>query len=230
MNNWRAMPDGKAYVNIDMARPYTIVATVIPRDAAFLTSNTDLITYGDYNQVPNNLRVFISGGKLYFTNGQNFEKTTDTLTTYDPFVLGVQVTDTGRPKLFVNGVEKTMTSDGASGTITGLTILTKTLFFGTVALFNSKDTWYDNIRVCKGLISGDGQLYGYRGQYVKPVSVTYGFRIDDDESVQLVKIKGSGNDALVANNPAPMADDGTNSLGTTYGASADVVSQWSNKP
>eukprot|EP00899_Mesostigma_viride_P003043 jgi/Mesvir1/1273/Mv09561-RA.1 len=144
-----------------------------------------------------------------------------------PFVLALQLVS-GVPKLFINGVERVL----STSTVSGVSIVTKRLSLGAdVLMTKATDLWFDDVRVCDTIVSGNGQLYRYRDEYdATPVTVTYGFRIADDESLQIVKSQGSDSSKLVLGNPYPANAVGVNSMGMINSGSVDIVTEMLNKP
>eukprot|EP00899_Mesostigma_viride_P013464 jgi/Mesvir1/22118/Mv18721-RA.1 len=80
------------------------------------------------------------------------------------------------------------------------------------------------------------QLYRYADEYdSEPLMVTYGFRIGDDETLQIVKTQGSATTTTLLGNPMPASDNisGTaldgNSMGTVEDGTVNVVLELLNK-
>eukprot|EP00899_Mesostigma_viride_P017632 jgi/Mesvir1/25870/Mv18515-RA.1 len=83
----------------------------------------------------------------------------------------------------------------------------------------------------------DTQLYRYSSEYDSgPLTVTYGFRIADDETLQIVKTQGSmaSTTNTMLGNILPVSEDGTgaltvNSLGAIGSSTVDPVMDLTNK-
>eukprot|EP00899_Mesostigma_viride_P014745 jgi/Mesvir1/23271/Mv03169-RA.1 len=83
----------------------------------------------------------------------------------------------------------------------------------------------------------DTQLYRYSSEYDSgPLTVTYGFRIADDETLQIVKTQGSmaSTTSTMLGNILPVSEDGTgaltvNSLGAIGSSTVDPVMDLTNK-
>eukprot|EP00899_Mesostigma_viride_P021549 jgi/Mesvir1/29396/Mv09304-RA.1 len=80
------------------------------------------------------------------------------------------------------------------------------------------------------------QMFRYANEYdSQPLEVTYGFRIDDDETLQFVKTQGSATTSTLLGKPLPASDDASgtsltgNVLGTLTDTSLDVVLSLANK-
>eukprot|EP00899_Mesostigma_viride_P017069 jgi/Mesvir1/25363/Mv01465-RA.1 len=214
----------------------TVVATVQPKTALNVAgaNGLEILSYGDNNQIGGFLRVTVSSaGKLSVTDGSQTNETAEVVVGSNAFVLGLQL-DTGAPKLFINGVLRAWTVSNVSG----VNILTRRLSLGskTLTTVTGYDIWYDDVRVASSLLSGDSQLYRYSDEYdAAPLTVSYAFRIADDESIQLVKWQGSDSSNLVLGNPRPANDAGVNLMpglgnGASDLAATDVVFEALNKP
>eukprot|EP00899_Mesostigma_viride_P010929 jgi/Mesvir1/19838/Mv13128-RA.1 len=214
----------------------TIVAIVQPKTAlnAAGANGLEILSYGNNTELGGFLRVTVSSaGKLSVTDGVQINETADIVVGSNTFVLGLQL-DTGVPKLFINGVLRAWTA----ANISGVDILTRRLSLGskTLTSVTGYDILYDDVRVASSLLSGDSQLYRYNDEYDgSPLTVSYAFRIADDESVQLVKWQGSDSSNLVLGNPRPANDTGFNLMpgigsGASDAAATDVVFEALNKP
>lgn len=90
--------------------------------------------------------------------------------------------------------------------------------------------WYDDLRVIEGqaVANKNTLLYGWREMYAEPVTVTYGFRVANDESLQLVKVRGSAGASRALDGPAPRTVTGGNDMGGLFDGAIDVVTRSSN--
>eukprot|EP00899_Mesostigma_viride_P029751 jgi/Mesvir1/9961/Mv05753-RA.1 len=136
----------------------------------------------------------------------------------------------------------------ATGTERGIYLGARSAYPANPANTNPFNIGFKNWRVVDTLAAGGStatmsssqimytQLYRYADEYdSEPLMVTYGFRIGDDETLQIVKTQGSATTTTLLGNPMPASDNisGTaldgNSMGTVEDGTVNVVLELLNK-
>eukprot|EP00899_Mesostigma_viride_P000428 jgi/Mesvir1/10386/Mv25223-RA.1 len=190
---------------------FSLIVKVIPQfDLSTLTLLTDLITYG-YLQVQ-----VSSGGFLTFSDGLNAAIVMSTPVHSEPFTLCITMSG-AEVKFYLDGALVASSANGALGPTPRLDL------YGAVV----GDVWYDDVRFVSGqaLTSANTMLYGWKEMYAANQTVTYGFRISNNEGLQLVKVRGSGGSGWIGLNPAPNTVTSGNSMGAIGAATAAVITE-----
>eukprot|EP00899_Mesostigma_viride_P025123 jgi/Mesvir1/5796/Mv05078-RA.1 len=222
----------------------------------------ELLTVGNPSAAGSYVSVWVwrSGRILMFT-GNAYTETAAAVVDTSEFVLGVHLTPTA-PVLYINGATPAMTANGWR-TMDNAAVATNTLVqMSAVAAergvyLGYRRAWtsgavinasFKNWRFVDTLGAGGGtpamsadqiantQMFRYANEYdSQPLEVTYGFRIDDDETLQFVKTQGSATTSTLLGKPLPASDDASgtsltgNVLGTLTDTSLDVVLSLANK-
>eukprot|EP00899_Mesostigma_viride_P001128 jgi/Mesvir1/11015/Mv21524-RA.1 len=221
----------------------------------------ELLTVGNPSAAGSYVSVWVwrSGRILMFT-GNAYTETAAAVVDTSEFVLGVHLTPTA-PVLYINGATPAMTANGWR-TMDNAAVATNTLVqMSAVAAergvyLGYRRAWtsgavinasFKNWRFVDTLAAGGGarDVRGSDRQHADvPVRkrvrlaaarVTYGFRIDDDETLQFVKTQGSATTSTLLGKPLPASDDASgtsltgNVLGTLTDTSLDVVLSLANK-
>eukprot|EP00899_Mesostigma_viride_P000526 jgi/Mesvir1/10474/Mv22281-RA.1 len=222
----------------------------------------ELLTVGNPSAAGSYVSVWVwrSGRILMFT-GNAYTETAAAVVDTSEFVLGVHLTPTA-PVLYINGATPAMTANGWR-TMDNAAVATNTLVqMSAVAAergvyLGYRRAWtsgavinasFKNWRFVDTLAAVGGtpamsanqiantQMFRYANEYdSQPLEVTYGFRIDDDETLQFVKTQGSATTSTLLGKPLPASDDASgtsltgNVLGTLTDTSLDVVLSLANK-
>eukprot|EP00899_Mesostigma_viride_P004937 jgi/Mesvir1/14444/Mv05126-RA.1 len=229
-------------------------AGTVPWDSTNALPNmVELLTFGQTNSAYVSVWVWRSGKILMFTNTAYIE-TTGIVVGASEFVLGVHLTASG-PVLFINGVQPAMTNNGwrtllnvattAPVVALSTTATDRGIYLGARRAFPGGSSTpfnvgFKNWRVVDTSVPsnmsdeqiGNLQLYRYADEYdSEPLMVTYGFRIGDDETLQIVKTQGSATTSTLFGNPMPASDDAVagNSMGGVADGTTNVVFELLNK-
>lgn len=209
-DNGMLIVSGTASVdNLTLAATYTVVVKVIPQtDMSAVSGEQDIIFSGDVGIVLlNNGHVALkhSGGSVSST----------AVVGADPLVAALVIAGTSA-SVYVNGVQAVSPQ---TVTLTGSQTLS--LLHGA----SGGAVGFDDLRIINGVAVTDANtlLYGWREMYAEPKTVTYGFRIADDESLEVVKVRGSNSTSRVFHDPAPCTVTGSNDMGSIADAAADVI-------
>eukprot|EP00899_Mesostigma_viride_P012953 jgi/Mesvir1/21659/Mv04080-RA.1 len=243
-----------------MTAPFTCgVATSVNS----IKDMVELLTIGDPTTAGAYVSVWVwRGGRILMFNGTSYTETMNPIVSSSEFVLGVHLTAT-EPQLYINGVHRTgatnmlpwrsisgnvttTVSAANTGALLSSTSTARGVYLGPRRTYDATgvaiSAAYKNWRVVDTALNSmttsqiaDTQLYRYANEYdAGPITVTYGFRIGDDETLQIVKTQGSmANDTLLGN-PLPISEDTggaltVNSLGAIDSSSVDVVMEVYNK-
>eukprot|EP00899_Mesostigma_viride_P007515 jgi/Mesvir1/16765/Mv15137-RA.1 len=231
--------------------------------AATNVGMVELLTIGDTTTAGKYLSVWVwRGGKILMFNGTSFTETNIPVVSTSEFVLGIYLHPTATtPTLYINGVLitdllawRTMANNATAtvsvantGVVLSTTSTARGIYLGPRMSYVSGATInaaYKNWRVIDTSINSmtaqqiaNTQLYRYSSEYDSgPLTVTYGFRIADDETLQIVKTQGSmatTTDTMLGN-ILPASEDGTgaltvNSLGAIGSSTVDPVMDLTNK-
>eukprot|EP00899_Mesostigma_viride_P021989 jgi/Mesvir1/29792/Mv19488-RA.1 len=220
----------------------------------------ELLTVGNLDAAGYYVSVWVwRGGRILMFTGNAYTETADVVVDTNEFVLGVHLTPTA-PILYINGALPQMTSLGwrtmanvspATNTVAQLsnTLTERGIYLGyRQSSSTAINTGFKNWRFVDTLAAGGGtpamsadqitntQMFRYANEYdSQPLEVTYGFRIDDDETLQFVKTQGSATTSTLLGKPLPASDDASgtsltgNVLGTLTDTSLDVVLSLANK-
>eukprot|EP00899_Mesostigma_viride_P005183 jgi/Mesvir1/14666/Mv05332-RA.1 len=210
----------------------------------------ELLTIGDTATAGAYLSVWAwRGGKILMYNGKSYTETTTAVVGVNEFVLGIYLTST-EPILYINGTAGTMIAwrtfanatatvgSSTTGVIISSTASARGIWLGPRTAWVSGTTIsaaYKSWRIVDTVINsmtaaqiGYTQPYRYANEYdASPLTVTYGFRIADDETLQLVKTEGSSSASAVLGNPMPASESAgvlnVNTLGTIADSFSNVV-------
>eukprot|EP00899_Mesostigma_viride_P023811 jgi/Mesvir1/4614/Mv19621-RA.1 len=245
-----------------MTAPFTCgVATSVNS----IKDMVELLTIGDPTTPAAYVSVWVwRGGRILMFNGTSYTETLNPAVGSTEFVLGVHLTTT-EPQLYINGVLKTgatvmlpwrsisgNTTTTVNATNTGAllssTSTARGVYLGPRRTYDAAgvaiSAAYKNWRLVDTALNSmtaqqiaDTQLYRYSSEYDSgPLTVTYGFRIADDETLQIVKTQGSmaSTTNSMLGNILPVSEDGTgaltvNSLGAIGSSTVDPVMDLTNK-
>eukprot|EP00899_Mesostigma_viride_P029750 jgi/Mesvir1/9960/Mv05752-RA.1 len=220
----------------------------------------ELLTVGNLDAAGYYVSVWVwRGGRILMFTGNAYTETAAAVVDTNEFVLGVHLTPTA-PILYINGALPQMTSLGwrtmanvspATNTVAQLsnTLTERGIYLGyRQSSSTAINAGFKNWRFVDTLAAGGGtpamsadqiantQMFRYANEYdSQPLEVTYGFRIDDDETLQFVKTQGSATTSTLLGKPLPASDDASgtsltgNVLGTLTDTSLDVVLSLANK-
>eukprot|EP00899_Mesostigma_viride_P021990 jgi/Mesvir1/29793/Mv19489-RA.1 len=205
------------------------------------------------------------GGRLLMFTGNHYTESAGIVVGASEFVLGVLLSSSGpvlyvngAPATMTTAGWRTITANASFTGVTGVSLSAtgadRGIYLGARSAYqtatspNPFNIGFKNWRVVDTLAAGGAtptmtppqimytQLYRYADEYdSEPLMVTYGFRIGDDETLQIVKTQGSATTTTLLGNPMPASDNisGTaldgNSMGTVEDGTVNVVLELLNK-
>eukprot|EP00899_Mesostigma_viride_P005182 jgi/Mesvir1/14665/Mv05331-RA.1 len=248
-----------------MTAPFTSTAAGTGTNVTTTADMVELFTVGDPTAAGKFVSVYAwRGGRILMFTGLAYTQTINPVVSSSDFAIGVCMTAT-EPQLYINGVLKTVANGAMSAWRTYANVTTavnsvvtfdtvtakRGVFIGARTAYTAGTSGklqmaYQNWRVVNTTSPSamtasqiaNTQLYRYAEEYdAEPLTVTYGFRIGDDETLQIVKTQGSYSAAKVLGNPAPASETvstgsstlTTNTLGTINDSAVDVVLELLNR-
>eukprot|EP00899_Mesostigma_viride_P005287 jgi/Mesvir1/1475/Mv25485-RA.1 len=163
-----------------------------------------------------------SGGHLTLTDGTTTTESSSVVVGSNPFVFAI-VRDSAlsSTKLYVDGA---LAVTIASSVDVGAT---PTLTLGPGKAQAGYTLWFDDVRIkAAAITAANTLLYGWKEMFAADQTVTYGFRISNNEGLQLVKVRGSGGlNGWVGTNPSPNTVTSGNTMGAIGSATASVITE-----
>eukprot|EP00899_Mesostigma_viride_P018408 jgi/Mesvir1/26569/Mv25607-RA.1 len=204
---------------------FTIIAKVTPK-ADLSSSSANGVVLLSYAGPSSTVTVSVTDGgrlqlKYEYPGFADMNNSAAGLLSTETFTIAVvRESVTGLLSLYLNGVM--VAASGASVDVGA----SPTLTLGPGKNQAGYSVWFDDVRVNSAAITAaNTQLYGYKEMYAEDQIVTYGFRIGNDESMQLVKVRGSGSHSRVCMKPAPNTITDSNTMGEIGSTGLDVVSE-----